>query len=474
MINTNYDEYLRKKELYSSIPISTTFKEDYFTPIAIFEKLKLLKPTFLLESAGEHQENGRYSYIGVDSTNLTGQFATLADIEKHLETLNTEKDHSLPPFYNGFIGYLSYESVGEIHPVSLSRNSDIPNFQILFSKVIVVIDHHLNEVTIIYNTDANESDEYEIATNSIMEIKHLIQCHELSYIDADDEKPQITISSNMSKNEYFDMVNKAKEYIISGEIFQVVLSQKFTTRCDIDPFELYKSVRRENPSPYMSYIAFDNMITICSSPELLVKNNNSIIETAPIAGTRSVKNDGNDQKRADELISNEKELAEHLMLVDLGRNDIGRISVAGTVEVESFCKVKKYSKVMHLVSCVKGRLKEDQTTLSPLVSTFPAGTVSGSPKKRAMEIIDELEPENRNLYAGSIFYLNGDGNFNSCIAIRTLMIRNDEITMQSGGGIVYDSDPEDEYLETLNKARALFNALEAAYNGEVKYDFDYR
>ncbi len=474
MIYPNYNDYLKNRTTYSSIPIYTKFKEDYFTPIAIFEKLRTLSPNFLLESAGEHQENGRYSYIGVNSKNISNNFKNLKDIEEHIEHFSSYTVGSLPPFYNGFIGYLSYESVKELHSVAIDKKSDIPIFQVLFTELIVVIDHHLNEISVIYNTDSKTVDEYNKACEIIETVKSLIQTENVVMNFKQTEKPTISIKSNMTKPEYVNMVNKAKDYIVAGDIFQVVLSQKFTVECDITPFELYKGVRRENPSPYLSYIEFDDMVTICSSPELLVKNNNGVIETAPIAGTRAVKNDGKDKKRADELLSDQKELAEHLMLVDLGRNDIGKISVPGSVEVDSFCKVKKYSKVMHLVSNVKGTLRESETTLSPLVSTFPAGTVSGSPKIRAMEIIDELEPENRNLYAGSIFYLNSDGNFNSCIAIRTIMIKDSIVTFQSGGGIVHDSKPDDEYLETLNKARALFNALENSYEGDVNYDFDYR
>lgn len=474
MIYPKYKDYLVKRGNYSNVPIYTKFNEDLFTPIAIFQKLKSLNPNFLLESVGEHKDNARYSYIGVDSIDLSNQFAQLCDIEDYINNLNAFNDKDLPPFYNGFIGYLSYESVKYIHNVKIGKQSNIPIFQVKFSKTIIAIDHHLNEITIVYNADSKKDEEYDFALNRIKSIKELILNGDISNSINTCEESTINIKSNLTKKEYIEMVNKAKEYIMAGEIFQVVLSQKFTTKCTIEPFELYKSVRRENPSPYLSYIKFDNMISICSSPELLVKNNNSIIETAPIAGTRAVKNDGKDHHRAKELLGDKKELAEHLMLVDLGRNDIGRVSEPGSVEVDSFCKIKKYSNVMHLVSNVKGKLKEKETLLSPLISTFPAGTVSGSPKIRAMEIIDELEPDNRNLYAGSIFYLNSNGNFNSCIAIRTLMIKDNFITIQSGGGIVYDSNPEDEYLETLNKARALFKAVENCHNGEVKYDFDYR
>lgn len=472
MIYPDYETFTKLQLEYSSIPIYTQFKEDYFTPIAIFEKLKPLKPTYLLESAGEHQENGRYSYIGLDSKYLKDHFTAIHSLEEHITKNKGMTIPTLPPFYNGYIGYLGYESIQELHPIEIKHQSDIPHLQLLFSKVTVIIDHFINEISIVYNTDCLE-DEYNQGIQTIKVIRELIQNENI--IPNRHKFPgKLTVSSNMTKNNYIEMVKKAQDYITEGDIFQVVLSQKFTADYSSDPFEVYKSVRRENPSPYLSYIVFEDMIAICSSPELLIKHQNSLIETAPIAGTRAVKNDGKDDKRAHELLNDEKELAEHLMLVDLGRNDVGRVSKPGSVRVDSFCQIKKYAKVMHLVSSVKGVLKEDENSISALISAFPAGTVSGAPKIRAMEIIDELEPDNRNLYAGSIFYINNNGNLNSCIAIRTIMIKDNQLTIQSGGGIVYDSKPEDEYLETLNKAGALFSALENLYEGGLHYDFNHR
>jgi len=471
MIYPNYETFTELQLNYSSIPIYTQFKEDYFTPIAIFEKLKPLKPTYLLESAGEHQENGRYSYIGLESEYLEQQFTSINSLEERITQNKCMTVSALPPFYNGYIGYLGYESIEKLHPIKIKHQSNIPHLQLLFSKVTVIIDHFINEISIVYNADCLK-DEYVQGIQTVKTIQELIQKQNI--IPRRNKFPgKLTISSNMTKNNYLKMIKKAQEYITEGDIFQVVLSQKFTTDYTSDPFEVYKSVRRENPSPYLSYIEFEDMIAICSSPELLIKHQDSVIETAPIAGTRAVKNDGKDDKRACELLNDEKELAEHLMLVDLGRNDVGRVSKPGSVSVESFCQIKKYAKVMHLVSSVKGILKEEENSISALISAFPAGTVSGAPKIRAMEIIDELEPDNRNLYAGSIFYINTNGNLNSCIAIRTIMIKDNKLTIQSGGGIVHDSKPEDEYLETLNKANALFKALENLYEGGLQYDFNH-
>lgn len=242
----------------------------------------------------------------------------------------------------------------------------------------------------------------------------------------------------------------------------------------IDGFSLYRNLRQSNPAPYLSYIKFPELEILCSSPEMLVRMNHSFVETAPIAGTRAIKEDGKDHLREAELLTDEKDLAEHLMLVDLGRNDIGRISKAGTVKVPEYCQAKHFSKVMHLVSSVRGTPLEHVTAIDCLKATFPAGTVSGAPKIRALEIIDELEPDSRDLYAGSVVMLNQYGHLNSCISIRTIHLKQDEIIIQAGGGIVHDSNPEHEYLESLNKASALFNAIEKTYRGAVNYDFDYR
>ncbi len=466
MINPSHETFKQLSESYTSVPLYTQFKEDYFTPIAIFEKLKSLNPKYLLESAGEHQDGGRYSYIGLLTT--PEDVTSVEQLEQLIKESKMYENHSLPPFYDGYIGYIAYEEVKEMHNIPITKQSITKPFGVMYAKLTVIIDHFINEITIVYNCSA---DDYLFGSQMIDSAKRLIQ----SEFITSDFKPlnkDLKIQSNMSKLDFTSMISRAKSYIKAGDIFQVVLSQQFKAPLECPPFEVYKSVRRENPSPYLSYIEFGDITTICSSPELLIKHNNSRIETAPIAGTRAVKNDGKDHLRATELLNDEKELAEHLMLVDLGRNDIGKVSKPGTVSVDNFCQVKKYAKVMHLVSAVTGELKDEETCLTALVSCFPAGTVSGAPKKRAMEIIDELEPSPRNIYAGSIFYLNRNNNLNSCIAIRTISIENNQLTIQSGAGIVYDSKPEDEYKETINKATALFNALSQLYKGETLYDFD--
>lgn len=462
-------EVFLKHTRYDTLPIYKSYIEDCYTPIGLFEKLKSLEPTFLLESAGEHQEAGRYSYIGIDTQNVTHHYENIKDLKQVTKNLLPDFYHQLPPFINGFIGYLNYDSVENLFDIDGHNNG---SFQILFCKTMLVLDHYKNQLFIVYNGKTTEQ-EYEGGLKRIQEIESLLSLpHKpLSY----KKDASLRIYSNMDQLSFMSKVNKAKEYIVNGDIFQVVLSQQFSAHVeDLDSFELYKSVRRENPSPYLSYIKLEDRTIICSSPEMLIKYQDHKVQTVPIAGTRSVKHDGKDDLRAQELLNDQKELAEHLMLVDLGRNDIGKISNPSSVQVTEYAHVKKFSKVMHLVSKVSGDCQDHITGIDALLSAFPAGTVSGAPKKRALEIIHELEPTPRDLYAGSIFYLNANGNMNSCIAIRTIQIKNETLTIQAGAGIVYDSKPEDEYKETLNKASALFKALENLYQGGLYYDFSHR
>lgn len=461
---------------YTATPIYKSMNEDMLTTMSLYKKLEQLAPKFILESVGNPEDVGRYTYIGIDGNELSATSnLTLLEIEKLTGVYTSPENLDLPPFHCGFIGYFSYESVTNILPVTLTKTSSIPQSQLIFAKKLLIVDHLLHKLHIVYNAEKSMDygKEYIRAEKYIQEITELLDTTVPLSSKEELEPRSITIKSNTSKDAYIQNVNMAKKYIEEGEIFQVVLSQKFSVKCNLDPIELYRNVRRENPSPYLSYIRFKDLTTICSSPEILVKKIGDTVETAPIAGTRPILNDGKDDQRSNELLKDEKELAEHLMLVDLGRNDVGKISKPGTVTVNSFCKVKRYSKVMHLVSNVTGIVTENLSALDPIKATFPAGTVSGAPKIRAMEIIDELEKDNRNLYAGTIFYLNTNGNLNSCIAIRTLVIKDDEITIQAGGGIVYDSDPLAEYHESLNKAKALFKSIEMTHKGDVHYDFSY-
>lgn len=467
MIQPSKKDYDILKHHYDRVPVHEKFIEPYHTPVAIFEKLKTLKPSYLLESLGDHQAHSRYSYIGFSDREDLALDELIHDPHRIYE------DQSLPPFYYGYIGYLSYDNVKDFHNINLKHKADLPKMQVLKSKVMVIIDHFTSKVTIVCNTDCSDKLAYDKALNKIQMIKKAIQSSDqLTGIKKQDGS--LTIQANMTKTDFMSMVDKAKSYIEAGDIFQVVLSQQFTARSEVASFDIYKTIRSENPSPYLSYLDFGDLQIVCSSPEMLMKHTHGKLQTVPIAGTRALKFDGLDDQRAQDLIHDEKELAEHLMLVDLGRNDIGRVSKPGSVQVDEFCQLKKFSKVMHLTSHVSGQLKATETPISALKATFPAGTVTGAPKSRAMAIIDELEPDPRGVYAGAIFYLNHNGNLNSCIAIRTLTIKDKELCIQSGAGIVWDSVAENEYKETLHKAQALFDGLSQLYKGGLTYDFTNR
>jgi anthranilate synthase component 1 len=458
------------------IPVYKSIEDDLLTPIAIYKRLEHLNPTYILESAEDPKTIGRYSIIGLDTEPLftEDQIFNLDDLKKRLGEFTGPKYDDLPPYYAGIIGYMAYNSISEFYPISLKQTANIPSYQFLFSRIVIAIDHLKHRIVIISNTDSPSKEAYEISIKQIEMIYQVISKNAVQTTQPLGNLPSLHFHSNFEKDNYMDAVSKAKEYILAGDIFQVVLSQKFTANGKIDGFELYRELRKQNPAPYLSYIKFPEFQILCSSPEMLVMMDLEKVETAPIAGTRAVKNDGQDERRAHELMDDEKDNAEHLMLVDLGRNDIGKICKPGSVIVDEFAQVKQYSKVMHLVSRVTGKPKEDVTPVDALKATFPAGTVSGAPKLRAMEIIDELEPDSRDLYAGSVVLLGQYGQLSSCIAIRTIQLRDDQIILQAGGGIVHDSVPEHEYLEILNKSRALFSAVENAYKGDVQYDFDYR
>lgn len=451
-----------------TLPIYCKIPQDTYTPTLIFEKLKKFSPTFLLESLEPHDENARYSYIGLDTEEVTFLYPNLESIETNSSD-NATYLKELPPFYNGYIGYLSFESVQEFFEIKGHYLKQ--HLQILRCKTMIIIDHHSKAIFLVYNAPLT----YHAYHQGIKRIKDILLTINQPLDAKDTLIPGFCkLQSNMTKAEYLDKVEIIQSYIQSGEVFQVVLSQCFSGHVpNIDPFLLYKSIRIHNPSSFLSYIKFKDRYVICSSPEILINCQNGKVQSAPIAGTRPIKKDGKDHLRAFDLVNDPKELAEHTMLVDLGRNDLNKVSKPGSVTVKSFCKLKKYATVMHLVSELEGELSKDYSSSKAMISAFPAGTVSGAPKKRALQIIHELEPTPRDIYAGSIFYLSMDGSLKSCIAIRTIQIKDEQISLQTGAGIVHDSIPKAEYKETLNKAKALFDAIESIYEGGLTYDFSH-
>lgn len=465
MIFPQHETFHSLIQRHKTVPVYCQFTETHLTPIGVFEHLQPLSPQILLESGHYSTDGGRYSYIGLQLTKQTQETSQLKDLE--IMDHNSYFDELLPPFYNGYIGYVSFAYTKALFNLG---ELTAPPYQLYRPKIMVIIDHLRSQVSIVYNAHQHE---YDQAKAAILDIRQLILAQG-AYQEVHSLPGQVHFGSNMSKQGFMDKVKQAKEHIIRGDIFQVVLSQRFTAKVQgLDSFALYKQVKAENASPYLCYMQLDDRTIICSSPEMLFKHEQNMIETVPIAGTRKVCHDGKDHQRAYALLHDEKELAEHLMLVDLGRNDLGRVSLPGSVHVSRYGEVKQLSSVMHLVSHVKGRLDKSFSPLEGMLACFPAGTVSGAPKKRALEIIDTLEDEPRDLYAGAIFYLNTDGAINSCISIRTIEIQNDSLTIQAGAGIVYDSNPASEYQETINKARALFTAVGRLYEGGISYDFDH-
>ena len=446
--------------------------------------------SFLLESSDTTRESikwGRYSFIGYmpfliatskkDEMEIweNGHKERLAGIDNPLNVLrDLNNKYSIPeseitfPFEGGLVGYFNYEIVTkwETLPESVSNSNPVPESIFIAPRRIIIFDHLTNEIKVvslvIINQGSDLEEEYNNACRDLKETLSELK-RPLSESSGTNNVHVSNMVSNFKKTDFCSSVLKAKEYIAAGDAIQVVLSQKFTGKISGDDFKLYKNLRSINPSPYMFYLNFGETKIIGASPEILVRLKEGKIELRPIAGTRPRgKNINEDRILESELLSDPKERAEHIMLVDLGRNDVGKVSVRGSVKVPRFMEVEHYSHVMHLVSRVEGILKPDMDSFDLFMSAFPAGTVTGAPKVRAMEIVNELEPVPRGPYAGATGYFAFNGNMDFCITIRTICIFRDEISIQAGAGIVHDSLPEREYQETLEKAAAMFKAIERA------------
>ncbi len=388
-------------------------------------------------------------------------------IKKLIENFNFPLPENLPPLCSLLVGYFSYDIIRYIEKVPDNCLNDIkiPDIRLMRPKTLIIHDNLFKKIYFIVNCFADEkiSNYSKYYSNQIKNIQNLknmsFQRKVRQNIKAQSNK-RVNIRSNISKKRFKKIVRKAKEYIKKGDILQVVLSQRFEASLTKSPLEIYKKLRITNPSPFMYFFNFNDFQIIGSSPEILVRLRNNKVTIRPIAGTRprgsSAKKDAIYKKQ---LLNDKKELSEHLMLLDLGRNDVGKVSKINTVKVTEKFKVEKYSHVMHIVSNVEGKFNKKQSIFDTLLAGFPAGTVSGAPKIRAMEIIDELEKSKRKMYAGAIGYFSANRNFDTCIALRTALIKNNKFYIQSGAGIVADSVPEKEYLETVNKAKALINSL---------------
>ena len=470
------------------VPVHKVLTADLETPVSAYLKLAARKKhSFLLESVEGGENVGRYTFLGTDpflTVTATGKrveiersgkitrrrgniFNILREVAGVFHPAGVE---GLPPFSAGAVGFAGYELVRLIEPkVPPFRKDDVklPDAVFLFFSTLLAFDHVKHQIHVISNVRCDEwkgrlRQGYNDAKRHIARVEKALAKPLRAPRNGPVPGP-LEVRSNVGKEYYCQAVEKAKEYILAGDIFQVVLSQRLEMEPGVAPFQIYRALRTVNPSPYMFYIHLDDTVILGSSPEMLVKVEGREVDYRPIAGTRPRgATEAADQALGKDLLADEKELAEHVMLVDLGRNDLGRVCEFSSVHVPQFEELEYYSHVMHIVSRVRGKLRSDLDAFHALAACFPAGTVSGAPKVRAMEIIAELEPYRRGVYSGSVMYLDFSGNLNSCIAIRTMVVRGKKAYLQVGAGIVADSQPEREWDETMNKARALLKAVELA------------
>lgn len=480
-------------------PIVRELPADFETPASVYLKLTSEKPSFLLESISGGEQLARYSFIGIDLeeafildqsaikhqtpdkvevypvTNGSEPFALLRD---YLDRHRIEKSNSLPRLCGGLVGYISYNTVSYFEPkVGINRVDAVPEAIFLLTDTLIAFDHAFGRILLIANARVGNNPEEAVqrANQQLDKLEERLS-QPLRLPQKNGRVKNITpFQSNVQQETFEAAVSKAKEYIKTGDIFQVVLSQRLSKETDANPFDIYRSLRRLNPSPYMFFLNFSSLSgleqpfhLIGASPEMHMRLEDGIATLRPIAGTRHRgKSPAEDHQLEEDLLADPKERAEHVMLVDLGRNDLGRVCEFGSVDVKEFMEIEHFSHVMHICSQVEGTLKKGVDGFDLLAATFPAGTVSGAPKIRAMQIIEELEPDSRGPYAGAVGYFSYDGSIDSCIAIRTLTMHGNRISVQAGAGIVADSDPGREYQETLNKARALSEAVLLAERSET-------
>ncbi len=507
MIWPDRTEFRARAARGNLVPVYREILADMETPVSAFRKAADGRShAFLLESVTGGERMARYSFLGADPFlvfQTRGREVTITE-EGHTETFPLPEGHdplhllkglldrfqyvpdpALPPFCGGAVGYLAYDMVRFFERLPDLSHDDLglPDCQLVFTDTLLIFDHVKHKILVLCNARVNGDPDaaYDAAMAKIGALTErlrapLPRARENGEVgeresgrtgDADATRnTQHATRSNVTKEQFEAAVVKAKEYIAAGDIIQTVLSQRFTFPVDADAFDVYRALRSLNPSPYMYYLSYGDVHLVGSSPEILVTENAGRVRVRPIAGTRPRGEDeAEDRRLVEDLLADEKERAEHIMLVDLGRNDVGRVAKPGSVRVDELMVVEKYSHVMHIVSNVVGDLAPDKDQFDVLRACFPAGTVSGAPKIRAMEIIEELEPTKRGPYAGAIGYFSYTGNMDTCITIRTLVLKDGVAHLQAGAGIVADSVPEREYQETVNKASALMRAIEMAERG---------
>lgn len=474
------------------VPVYRRLLADLETPVSVYMKLsESSNMSFLLESVEGGEQVGRYSFLGVNPKGAIlfrdqtvtrikhGETSTrpLSPGEDPLHALKAEFQSvtpvslpGLPRLVGGAVGFIGYDVVRyfERLPETAAQELDVPDAAFMLPDTLVIFDHAKHQLIVMANAHntGNPDAAYNDAIRRIDQIVASLG-RPLPPMPVPAEPLDETLQSNMSRERFEDMVRRGKEYIAAGDAFQIVLSQRFTRRTSAPPLTIYRALRALNPSPYMFYLNFGNEFTFMgASPEMMVRFEDGIGTNRPLAGTRRRgKNDAEDKALEKELLADPKERAEHVMLVDLGRNDLGRVCDYGTVKVTKMMQIERYSHVMHISSQVEGRVRADMDAFDLFRATFPAGTLSGAPKVRAMEIIEELEGTRRGPYGGAVGYFSFDGSMDTCIAIRSILLQGDRVYLQAGAGVVADSDPAKEYEETVNKARALAVALEYAEQG---------
>ncbi len=472
------EEFKKLAVDYNLIPVYRDIIADLETPVSAFQKIQEAENAFLLESAEQGEKLGRFSFLGANPhlvITCTDGVVEIRDgtrsktkkvkdpltvIEEIISAFRPAKYPDFPPFSGGAVGYLGYDAIKYFEDVPRSGEDDLslPEMVFVITDTILIFDHLKHKIKVVANAHLNGEID-GVYDDAIAKIENLVD--KLQTIPHSSG-----VSSNLSKEQFIKAVEKAKEYIRAGDILQTVLSQRFCTKVGVSPFEIYRALRTINPSPYMYYLKFGDFSLVGSSPEPLVKVQDGCVETRPIAGTRPRGTNLEEDKRLEEeLLGDKKERAEHIMLVDLGRNDLGRVCEIGSVKAADLMFIERYSHVMHIVSSVRGKLAPGRNAFDLLRAAFPAGTVSGAPKIRAMEIIDELEPTLRGPYAGIVGYFDYSGNLDCCITIRTIVVANGNAYVQAGAGIVYDSVPEKELEETENKAKALLRAVQLGEKG---------
>ena len=483
-------QFNQLKREFNRIPLVREVLADLDTPLSTYLKLADEPYTYLFESVEGGEKWGRYSIIGLacqKRLKVFGHRVVLEDdeivseevtedplqfIEDYLDFFKVAKAECLPKFHGGLVGYFGYDTIRYIEPkLADCPNPDkhqTPDILLMLSDELVVYDNLASRMFIIVHVDPEQREAWESGQKRLTELEQKLYEVRLDrHLQTTSETvKEEDFTSEFTRDDFKSAVAKARQYIIDGDAMQIVLSQRLSIPFKQKPIALYRALRSLNPSPYMYYLNLGDHYVVGSSPEILVRLEDGAVTVRPIAGTRPRdKNRARDLALEKELLADPKELAEHLMLIDLGRNDAGRVSQFGSVELTEKMIVERYSHVMHIVSNVEAKLKPGLSAMDVLRATFPAGTVSGAPKIRAMEIIDELEPVKRGIYSGAVGYISWSGNMDTAIAIRTAVIKDQHLYIQAGAGIVYDSVPENEWVETMNKARAIFKAVALAESG---------